>query len=680
MKYIRDNKDVLDGTAFDLTDVELDPFKLINLGLAADTLVMEYDQLSKKMQELDMERAKYALGTKEYELYTAQIAQARAEIQFLTGDTDPLVKRLEDQIRLLPKVGADWQLVKKEYDSGSMSAEAYVAEMRRLIDVANDAGKVDPAPDMNKWKAFIEGLGATSDISLADIEVELSPIIDPDGGRALLAEELDHYQGLINQLWQNRDAFDGLEEWKTALDGLVEKYDEVKDRSDAVAFKDSLVTPEQKADTELEKTIARANELRSEGLLTEKELAEVIRQAKEDHEDATGLTKDRQRAQELIASTMTEEQQAKQELIELEEELAGLKEKGLVTDEQGKAIIEARKEALADMLGEELGFADFIKESWEEINKNYFSLDAIGKLVSDTFADIGAALGSGGDVLEASGKALQSFVSSLLSEISTMAIGAGLRMIVEGGWAGLPIALGLFALGGVAGIGGGFFGSSGAGLDASLSDTLSDELSIRESLNDALKEQLGIEETLLKRQLDRNLIDEDEYREGMTTINQEKNQSQAYVDALSLVDTKIGSIDAELSAMSGWTKFWTQDDEKLEREAERLASLATQIGSATSAEELRSLIVQMESYGIDTSSIPSFAIGGSFVTKGRQLIEVGDNSSGRELVNIMPLGSAGMGASGQTVVVNINGPVFDYQDLYKKLDEAGIQLKRRKMA
>jgi hypothetical protein len=39
-----------------------------------------------------------------------------------------------------------------------------------------------------------------------------------------------------------------------------------------------------------------------------------------------------------------------------------------------------------------------------------------------------------------------------------------------------------------------------------------------------------------------------------------------------------------------------------------------------------------------------------------------------------------MGASGQTVVVNINGPVFDYQDLYKKLDEAGIQLKRRKMA
>ena len=88
----------------------------------------------------------------------------------------------------------------------------------------------------------------------------------------------------------------------------------------------------------------------------------------------------------------------------------------------------------------------------------------------------------------------------------------------------------------------------------------------------------------------------------------------------------------------------------------------------------------MESYGIDTGSIPSFATGGSFVTKGRQLIEVGDNSSGRELVNIMPLGSAGMGTSGQTVVVNINGPVFDYQDLYKKLDEAGIQLQRRKMA
>ena len=59
------------------------------------------------------------------------------------------------------------------------------------------------------------------------------------------------------------------------------------------------------------------------------------------------------------------------------------------------------------------------------------------------------------------------------------------------------------------------------------------------------------------------------------------------------------------------------------------------------------------------SQIPEFAQGGSFVTGGDQLIRVGDNPSGKELVNVIPLDSSGepTGASGG-INVNITGNVM----------------------
>jgi len=61
------------------------------------------------------------------------------------------------------------------------------------------------------------------------------------------------------------------------------------------------------------------------------------------------------------------------------------------------------------------------------------------------------------------------------------------------------------------------------------------------------------------------------------------------------------------------------------------------------------------------SKIPSFATGGDFVTNGRQLIEVGDNPSGRERVQITPLGGdpAPNAPSGGSITLNISAPLVD---------------------
>lgn len=60
------------------------------------------------------------------------------------------------------------------------------------------------------------------------------------------------------------------------------------------------------------------------------------------------------------------------------------------------------------------------------------------------------------------------------------------------------------------------------------------------------------------------------------------------------------------------------------------------------------------------AQIPAFATGGSFVTGGDQLIRVGDNPSGRELVNVTPLDAAGepTGSGGGMITVNISGNVM----------------------
>ncbi len=82
-------------------------------------------------------------------------------------------------------------------------------------------------------------------------------------------------------------------------------------------------------------------------------------------------------------------------------------------------------------------------------------------------------------------------------------------------------------------------------------------------------------------------------------------------------------------------KFWSNKDEKLDERADDITSLAEKINSAGTAEELRQLIEQLSSLGVDVSDLPKFAKGGSFITSGPQAIMVGDNLRGENSLKLL---------------------------------------------
>ncbi|QDP66189.1 MAG: putative minor tail protein [Prokaryotic dsDNA virus sp.] len=65
--------------------------------------------------------------------------------------------------------------------------------------------------------------------------------------------------------------------------------------------------------------------------------------------------------------------------------------------------------------------------------------------------------------------------------------------------------------------------------------------------------------------------------------------------------------------------------------------------------------------GVIDKGLSSFATGGQFVTDGPQMIQVGDNPSGRELVEITPLGGDPNinGPQGRGITLNISAPLVD---------------------
>ncbi len=76
--------------------------------------------------------------------------------------------------------------------------------------------------------------------------------------------------------------------------------------------------------------------------------------------------------------------------------------------------------------------------------------------------------------------------------------------------------------------------------------------------------------------------------------------------------------------------------------------------------------------------VPSFAQGGDFVTNGEQLIRVGDNPSGRERVQITPLGGdPAPNAPASSLVVNVSGNVLTDDFVENNLSESIREAVRR---
>ncbi|MGP1418328.1 MAG: phage tail length tape measure family protein [Sphaerochaetaceae bacterium] len=382
-------------------------------------------------------------------------------------------------------------------------------------------------------------------------------------------------------------------------------------------------------------------------------------------EGITEKAKLRNRAEALLESLLTDEEKKEKQLLELQ----ALQNEGLLTETQHRQL-------KANLLGKELTDQEKISDILKEQSKGLVSVNSIAQEASRTFAAMGNAIASGADAGDAALDSIGSYVTSLASQISTSSIAAGMRIIAETGWAGVPTALALFALGGVAGIGAGLMGG-GRGLDSEITESMEKELKAREALAEQINGSIDEEYMLLKRQLERNMISVEDFRNQSSDIQGKRDFNTAISEASRAAMAKVRELDSELSSMSGWHRWWTSDDEDIEEHVSRIRAIYDEIDNDISRERLAQIISQLKALGVDTSGIPRFATGGSFMTNGPQLILVGDNPSGRELVDIRPVGSGEAAAVGQSISIRID-TAYGIEDLYGKLELAAAKMGRRR--
>jgi len=60
------------------------------------------------------------------------------------------------------------------------------------------------------------------------------------------------------------------------------------------------------------------------------------------------------------------------------------------------------------------------------------------------------------------------------------------------------------------------------------------------------------------------------------------------------------------------------------------------------------------------------ATGADFITQGRQTLTVGDNPTGRERVQVTPLGNSGGGGGGDSsITINLNGNILGSEEFVR---------------
>jgi hypothetical protein len=216
-------------------------------------------------------------------------------------------------------------------------------------------------------------------------------------------------------------------------------------------------------------------------------------------------------------------------------------------------------EAELTRLGAKTKVSVSITESMTESLKEQAKSMAASGLI-DMFAGMGEAMASNADIGDAAGAAIMNFASQCVRQISSLAMTAGLRILIEEGTAGLPTALGLFALGGVAGFFGGMLGGrrGGGSLPATVSqvdykkyisdpivnaekdnsrrrieilkEQLKEEKRLRDEHVDKLEEEFDEEYAVLKDLWDRNIIGTDEFQSRSAELREKRDSSVIEVD------------------------------------------------------------------------------------------------------------------------------------------------------
>lgn len=606
------------------------------------------EQIALKTEQYELEQKRTEEEKRQEEALKRRAAMleeeknATASVLELYGQTDSgMVEQIQAEIEALQ------EQYKADQDALlSATDEEIRAQIEQRIPLYDAVIKAKQEELKNLTDLNAESGGATESLvsktlGMSASDFALNIPLSYDFGRTELEtveEQLATLKSAINKLWSESPAEDELDEWNDAITILAGRYDELNDKAESLREK--------------EQESAHQEEL--------KKLA------------ATEL-----------ASLLTEEEQAKERLAEYEKSIKELLDSKLITEEEYNELLERQKETLGLIKEEAGGFeetVDAIGEDFAAMLKRSFSIESVGGRLSSIFEDVGSAIGSGEDAIDAVSDGLGNWIQDLTSQLSTLFVSAGLRLIVEGGLAGLAPGLALMAMGGITGISAGLMGASSSAISEDILQSMQDEMDARQKLADSINESIDTEYDLLKRQLERNLISEETFIDKAGDLQHERDIADARVQISESLYDGINKLNDEYKSMSGWDKFWSGRDEEIKEEIGVLQTLYDSIDTAT-VDELRSLVDQLKELGLATGSIPKFAQGGEFVTNGPQLIMVGDNASGREHVSITPLSSSESPTpQSQTTVIQIQGDVYGWDDLYLKLQQAGMKIERRKRA
>lgn len=139
--------------------------------------------------------------------------------------------------------------------------------------------------------------------------------------------------------------------------------------------------------------------------------------------------------------------------------------------------------------------------------------------------------------------------------------------------------------------------------------------------------------------------------DGLSQLGQTLTQLNPKSKSLALVALRLDQIKAVANAYGAAGQYMDQDPPR-----PGLAAMALTQGLANAA------MIEKQ-----FSKARAAATGADFVTQGRQMLMVGDNESGRERVQVTPLGNDSRGSVGEssTVTINLNGNVLGTSDFVR---------------
>lgn len=592
--------------------------------------------------------------------------------------------------------------------------DALVEENERLqrsLEGTSEASEDASQKMLNDWDEVKKAI--FSDQSITDFSktpISLPPIYSDN---EVLQAELNALEDAINSVWESQGEFSSLDTWQEDLDLLVSRYDQIKGQIESIAegkerekrieeLKASLLTDAEKKEQQRLRLYTELNGYLEKGLLTlqevdalmasfdgqdlfasitatlEQDLAAVERTS----QAYAGLASKGQRVEEIYDAAAEKSllvSQAFEQLASSTEISA--EELQHFIDVYGKWLKKSEEPPVTGFEALKQQFKDF---TWEDFTTNLeeqLSENLIGAL-GEVFGSVGEMIGSG----EFDGKGLSQSVISNAASMMAAAVGpyAPLVQLAGGILGGLSSAI-FDTIDQVKEV-----NEALKEANDNLHDLFLDVLDMEKELADQRMEAIEDEMDLLEQNKDLRLeILRDQWKSGQITgseyfaqatqINEEYSSQQDALEnqqtMITGVEDIISTLSEELDGLSGWTKFWTHTDEDLEEQITTYQDLLKEISEdpdGLSDEEIRTLAAK---YKIE---VPAAATGADFITSGPQLLLVGDNSGGKERVQVTPISSPNTHgpSSGGDVHITIEGDVYGIDDLYMKLDTAGKRLMR----